>query len=70
MNSAKPNLVATFGSLWLKIDGSTKPGPGLSKKTRGAPIENQIRPPARNGIVHVTEFPGGPRLIEVLTASF
>ena len=51
MNSAKPKSVLWLGSAWLKIEGSTRPGPGFSAKCKGAPSENQIRPPARRGMV-------------------
>jgi len=50
----------------LKTEGSTRPGPGFSRKVRGWLIENQIRPPAMCGIVAVTVEPGAPRGMEML----
>ena len=68
VNSAKPKLVFTFGSAWLNILGSTSPGPGFTAKTRGAPTENQMRPPASLGMVQRTELPGRPRGMEMFSA--
>ncbi len=51
MNSQKPHSTLMFGSDGFDTDGSTSAGPGLSRNVSGAPIENQIRPPARCGMV-------------------
>jgi hypothetical protein len=53
----------------LKMEGSTRPGPGLTKNCRGLPSENQMRPPAMRGTVAVTTFPGAPSGIETSWAS-
>lgn len=68
VNSQKAKFVSMFGSAGLKIDGSTRPGPGLTKNCRGLPIENQMRPPAIRGTVAVTVFPGAPSGIEMSCA--
>ena len=56
-------LVLMFGSEGLVTEGSTRAGPGLSKKVRVLSIENQMRLPARWGTVTVTVLPGGPNRI-------
>ena len=40
-----------FGSDGLVTEGSTRAGPGLSVNVSGVPIENQMRAPARCGMV-------------------
>ena len=70
MNSAKPKLMLIFGSDWLKTDGSTRPGPGLTRNVKGAPIENQIRPPAILGIVAVIVLPGAPSEMDTFWVNF
>ena len=57
-----------FGSEVLLTDGSTRPGPGLSRKVRGLLTENQIRAPASCGMVTILVFPGAPRAMAQLTA--
>ena len=69
MNSAKAQLILTFGSEGLVTAGSTRPGPGFRRNVRGWPTENQIRPPAIWGIVALTVFPGGPSEMAQLVAS-
>ena len=49
-----------FGSEALVTEGSTRAGPGLSKKVRVLSTENQMRLPARWGTVTVTVLPGAP----------
>ena len=49
-----------FGSEGLVTEGSTRAGPGLSKKVRVLSTENQMRLPARWGIVTATVLPGAP----------
>ena len=49
-----------FGSEGLVTEGSTRAGPGLSKKVSVLSTENQMRLPARWGTVTVTVLPGAP----------
>ncbi len=49
-----------LGSDGLVTDGSTRAGPGLSRKVKVLSTENQIRLPARWGTVTVTVLPGAP----------
>ena len=69
VNSAKAQWILMFGSEGLATLGSTKPGPGLSRKVKGCPIENQIRPPAMWGITALTVLPGPPSGMETLAPS-
>lgn len=55
------------------MEGSTRPGPllpGLSKKVKVLPRQNQILPPAMYGIVTVVVVPGAPRAMEQFVDSF
>lgn len=65
VNSAKAKEVLMLGSEGLKMEGSTSPGPGLTRNWRGVSMENQMRAPARRGMVQYTVLPGAPRAIEM-----
>src|SRR5690242_8610809 len=54
VNSAKSHWRPMLGSDGLVTDGSTNPGPGLSRNVSGVPIENHSRAPASCGTVIVT----------------
>ncbi len=57
MNSQKSHGRPMLGSDGLLTDGSTSPGPGLSRNVSGVPMENQSRAPASCGTVIVTGAP-------------
>ena len=58
-----------FGSDGLVTDGSTMAGPGFKRNVNSLSTENQIRPPAKWGMVAVVVVPCAPSLIAKLSDS-
>ena len=60
VNSQNPKFTFAFGSPGLRTEGSTRPGPGFSKKVNLLSMDIQSLAPANCGTVTHTVFPGGP----------